>query len=146
MDYFQMTAPCGLDCFNCHFYLAHEDEEAMRLVAELAKTYGFPVEKALCQGCRSHNGRVPLQVHSFGESHRCAAYECAKEKGMAFCGDCGDFPCDNLHPYADQAGSLPHNMKVFNLCLINKMGLIKWAESKAADVRQVYFNKPWTLA
>jgi hypothetical protein len=30
--------------------------------------------------------------------------------------------------------------------LINKMGLEKWAESKASVVRQVYFNKPWSLA
>ena len=29
MDYYQMTAPCGLDCFNCTFFLAHEDQEAM---------------------------------------------------------------------------------------------------------------------
>jgi hypothetical protein len=27
MDYYQMTAPCGLDCFNCTFFLAHENQE-----------------------------------------------------------------------------------------------------------------------
>jgi hypothetical protein len=26
------------------------------------------------------------------------------------------------------------------------MGLDKWAESKAAEVRQVYFTHPWSLA
>jgi hypothetical protein len=26
------------------------------------------------------------------------------------------------------------------------MGLEKWAESKASEVRKVYFTKPWTLA
>jgi len=26
------------------------------------------------------------------------------------------------------------------------MGLEKWAESKAGDVRKTYFTKPWTLA
>jgi len=26
------------------------------------------------------------------------------------------------------------------------MGLEKWAESKAGDVRKTYFSKPWTLA
>jgi hypothetical protein len=44
------------------------------------------------------------------------------------------------------AGDLPHNIKVFNLCLINKMGLKKWAETKALEVRNNYFKKPWTLA
>lgn len=146
MDNFQMTAPCGLDCFNCHFYLAHEDNEAMSKVEEMSRQYNIPVEIMLCNGCRAHNGQIPLQKHVFGEAHRCAAYECSKGKGLNFCGDCDEFPCDNLHPYADKAGVLPHNIKVFNLCLINKMGLEKWAKSKASEVREVYFTKPWTLA
>jgi len=66
-------------------------------------------------------------------------------KGHHFCGDCDDFPCDNFHPYADKAGTTPHNIKIVNLCLINKMGLEKWAKTKAADVREVCFTKPWTL-
>jgi len=65
---------------------------------------------------------------------------------VAFCGECEDFPCDYLHPLADKAQTLPHNIKVFNLCLINRMGLEQWATSKAAEVRTTYFNKPWSLA
>jgi hypothetical protein len=141
-----MTAPCGLDCFNCRFFLAHEDPEARAEVEELSRQYEIPMEKWLCRGCRDHDGRIPLQLHLFGEAHRCAAYECSKEKGLVFCGECEDFPCDNLHPYADMAAELPHNIKVFNLCLINKMGLEKWAESKAGEVRETYFTTPWTLA
>ena len=38
MDYYQMTAPCGLDCFNCHFYLARKDKEAMGTVKKLARS------------------------------------------------------------------------------------------------------------
>jgi len=146
MDYFQMTAPCGLDCFNCHFYLAQEDQDAMNTVVKISKDYNIPLEVMLCKGCRNHDGRIPLQKHVFGEAHRCAAYECSKEKGLNFCGDCDQFPCDNLHPYADKASELPHNIKVFNLCLINKLGLEKWAVSKASEVRQDYFTKPWTLS
>ena len=145
MDYFQMTAPCGLDCFNCHFFLAHEDPEAMNTVKKLSEDYNIPVKIMLCNGCRQHNGQIPLQKHVFGEAHRCAAYECSQSKDLEFCSDCDEFPCDKLHPYADKAGDLPHNIKVFNLCLINKMGLEKWAESKASEVRKTYFTKPWTL-
>ncbi len=146
MDYFNMTAPCGLDCFNCTFYLAYENLEAMNQVKAWSKELDIPVETMLCHGCRSHDGQIPLQKHLFGERHRCAAYECSKSKDLNFCGECEDFPCDNLHPYADKAATLPHNIKVFNLCLINKMGLEKWAESKAGRVRNDYFNKPWSLA
>lgn len=146
MDYYKMTAPCGLDCFNCPFYLARENPESMRQLGQWSEQYDVPLEVMHCNGCRNHDGRIPLQKHLFGESHRCAAYECAKARGIDFCGECDDFPCDNLHPYADKAGEVPHNFKVFNLCLINKMGLEKWAESKAAEVRKTYFNKPWALA
>jgi len=145
MDYFQMTAPCGLDCFNCHFFLAHENKEAMRTVERLAKEHDIPIEIMLCKGCRDHNGRIPLQKHVFGEAHRCAAYECSRERQLKFCGDCEEFPCDTLHPYADMADQIPHNIKVFNLCLIKKLGLQQWAATKAGNVRTVYFSKPWTL-
>jgi hypothetical protein len=146
MDFFQMTAPCGLDCFNCDLFLAHENAEAMARVKTMSETNKIPVEKLLCNGCRSQNGRIPVIQAFMGEEHRCAAYECSQGKGLKFCGDCDDFPCDNLHPYADRAGQVPHNYKVFNSCLIKKMGLEKWAESKAAEVRKTYFTKPWTLA
>jgi hypothetical protein len=146
MDYYQLTAPCGLDCFNCHFYLARKDKEAMNTVKKLSEDFNIPFEIMLCNGCRSHNGQIPLQKHIFGDIHRCAAYECSQGKGLRYCGDCDEFPCENLHPYADMAGDLPHNIKVFNLCLIKKMGLEKWAKTKASEVRKIYFTKPWTLA
>lgn len=145
MDYFQMTAPCGLDCFNCHFHLANENQESMAIVEKISNEYKIPVEAMLCKGCRAHNGQIPIQKQVFGEAHHCAAYECSQEKGCSFCADCDQFPCDNLHPYADKAADLPHNIKVFNLCLIKKMGLERWAEHKAIEVRKVYFTKPWTL-
>jgi hypothetical protein len=145
MDYLKMTAPCGLDCFNCHFFLARADKEAMKTVEKLSAKHSIPIDVMLCKGCRCHNGQIPLQKHVFGEGHRCAAYECSKEKGLDFCGDCDQFPCDNLHPYADMASQLPHNIKVFNLCLIKKMGLDNWAQSKASEVRKTYFSKPWSL-
>lgn len=146
MDYFQMTAPCGLDCFNCQLYLAHENEDARAAVKKMSEAYKVPFEIMLCRGCRNHDGKVPLLKHLFGASHRCAAYECSKSKGLDFCGDCHEFPCDNLHPYADRSTELPHNMKVFNLCLIKKMGLEHWAASKASEVRETYFTSPWTLS
>ncbi len=145
MNYLQMTAPCGLDCFNCQFYLAKTDQEALMKVEELSKQFNIPVATMLCNGCRNHDGRIPLQKHIFGEAHRCVAYECSKSRNLDFCGDCEEFPCDTLHPYADKAAILPHNTKVFNLCLIKKLGLEKWAEDKASRVRETYFTKPWTL-
>ena len=138
MDYRQMTAPCGLDCFNCPVYLAREDEG---LRTKISQNMGIPAEQASCQGCRNEKGTIP----SFNMTEPCSVYKCTEEKGIDFCYDCSDFPCDHLHPYADKASLLPHNTKVFNLCLIKKMGLEAWAETKAKSVKSTYFKGEFKL-
>jgi hypothetical protein len=146
MDHLQMTAPCGLDCFNCTFNPVQEDEKVMKQVELWSEEYNLPTDVMLCQGCRNHDGQIPLQKHLFGDAHRPAAYQCSKTKNVVFCVECEAFPCDYLHPCTDRAQTLPHNIKVFNLCLINRMGFEQWATSKAAEVRDTYFSKPWSLA
>lgn len=146
MDYNRMTAPCGLDCFNCPLHTAAENSDAMTQVKQWSKEFGVPVEVMKCRGCRNHNGKIPAQLYLNGEAHHCAVYECTKKKRHRNCGECDDFPCDHLHPYADRASEVPHNTKVFNLCLIKKLGLRKWSEFKASDVRYTYFTKPWRLS
>ncbi len=133
MDYRQMTAPCGLDCFNCPLYLARENEE---LRAAISKNMGRPLEKASCKGCRNENGTIPF----LNMTEPCNVYRCTEKRGVDFCCDCSDFPCDYLHPYADMASVVPHNTKVFNLCLIKRMGLEAWAETKAKSVKDTYYK------
>ena len=133
MDYKQMTAPCGLDCFNCPLYLASENEE---LRTAISKNMGIPYEKAFCIGCRNENGTIPF----LNMTEPCNVYKCIEKKGIDFCCDCSDFPCDHLHPYADMASQRPHNTKVFNLCLIKRMGLEAWAETRAKSVKDTYFK------
>ena len=133
MDYRQMTAPCGLDCFNCPMYLANENE---KLRTAIANNIGIPFEKAVCKGCRNEKGTIPF----LGMIEPCTVYKCIEKKGLSYCCDCPDFPCDHLHPYADKASLVPHNTKVFNLCLIKKMGLESWAETKAKSVKDTYFK------
>jgi hypothetical protein len=36
-------------------------------------------------------------------------------------------------------------MKVFNLCLIRKVGVEKWASEKAKLVRDTYFGGKWNI-
>lgn len=139
MDYQQMTAPCGLDCFNCIGYLANGNPEMLPLIAKALDIPPEHAEKAVCKGCRNQNGKIPFLPT------KCRVYPCSEHKKVAFCCDCPDFPCDYLHPYADKAAKVPHNVKVFNLCLIKKMGLETWAEEKAWSVREDYFKANWKL-
>ncbi|MBI4962206.1 MAG: DUF3795 domain-containing protein [Desulfomonile tiedjei] len=135
MDYHHMTAPCGLPCFECYAYFANENEELRKMVA---KELNLPLERATCPGCRNANGEPPLVPMS------CNVYPCAEEKGLEHCGECSDFPCDHLHPYADNHKRW-HNTKVFHLCLIRKMGLEEWAENKAKSVFQTYLFEKFKL-
>ena len=138
MDYKQMTAPCGLDCWNCPVYLATNDEG---LKTKIAQKRGIPVEQVSCQGCRAENGVIPF----LNMTEPCSVYRCAESNGVSFCCECSDFPCDHLHPFADMASQVPHNTKVFNLCLIKKMGLESWAETKAKSVKSTYFKGKFQL-
>lgn len=133
MDYRNMTAPCGLDCFNCPLYLASQDEQ---LKQKIAASMGLPLERAKCAGCRNEGGRI----EAVGMKEECKVYRCVQARGVEICSDCDDFPCDNLHPYADRADQVPHNTKVFNLALIRKMGLEKWSQEKARNVKRTYFK------
>ena len=51
-----------------------------------------------------------------------------------------DFPCGLLHPLAHGADRFPHNLKVFNLCMIKKMGLENWAKNKSKQSFDRYYN------
>jgi len=139
MDLRELTAPCGLDCFNCVFYLANDNEAARTQVESFAQQFGLTLERALCKGCRARSGVPALRIEP------CKVFKCISSKGIELCSDCSDFPCDNLHPYADMATIVPHNMKVFNLCLIRKMGVEKWAREKAKLVRDTYFGGKWNI-
>ncbi len=149
VDYLLKTAPCGLDCFNCVFYLAREDSRAMEELERYQRVLGVPVEVMFCRGCRPQGGCIKLHLNPMvsnrSEGEPCPAYACSRAKGVDFCFQCDEFPCDHLHPYADRADKVPHNTKVFNLCLIRKMGLERWAEEKALRVRETYSTKWWSL-
>ncbi|MBN1381336.1 MAG: DUF3795 domain-containing protein [Deltaproteobacteria bacterium] len=138
MDYMKMTAPCGLDCFNCPVYMAGDNEDLRK---KIAQNMGMPEEKVVCKGCRAENGTIPF----LDMTEPCRVYQCIKKKNIDFCCNCTDFPCDYLHPYAEMAEQRPHNTKVFNLCLIKKMGLQPWAETKAKSVRDTYFKGKFKL-
>jgi len=138
MDYRQMTAPCGLDCFNCPMLLAKDNAD---LRSKIARNMNIPEDQAYCEGCRNEKGAI----RALGMTEPCSVYRCTEEKGLDFCSDCADFPCDNLHPYADRAAEVPHNTKVFNLCLIKKMGLERWAQDKAKSVKGTYFKGAFKL-
>ena len=135
IDYEYMTAPCGLPCFECYLYLAQFDQEMADMIAGVLN---LPPEEVRCRGCRAEDGQC---AHLAME---CRVYQCVQKKGMPTCAECEDFPCDYLHPYADQAMK-PHKSKVYHLCRIRKVGLEKWAREEAGGILDTDSYGKWTL-
>ena len=96
--YLNDHAPCGIYCKRCPGVKAYN-----------------------CKGCRIQKG----QVKNFPT---CKTYQCVQEKGFNFCYECEDFPCENLQPILNFEIFVPHNSKIYNLLMIQKLGLAKWNE------------------
>ena len=140
IDYEYMTAPCGIPCFECKVNVEKPSLKTFLLSNGgkflLFKKFNLKWNDSICRGCRAEEGRCK----AVGFKEPCKVYACTHEKGIDFCYECDDFPCDHLHPYKNKALLLPHNTKVFNLCLIKKMGVQEWAKTKAKDVSEQYYK------
>lgn len=136
MDYKKMTAACGRDCFNCFFYLATKDENYKMA---LSKKLGLEPDKVTCKGCREIEGQCQA-LKNYGFSGDCKIYKCVQKNKVTFCYECNNFPCDLLQPLADRGDKFPHNLKVFNLCMIQKMGLENWAKHESKRIFDRYYN------
>ena len=133
----KMTSPCGLPCFHCPAHLASTNPEIRKIVSE---TLGVPEEKAACEGCKPQEGRIKLLKPDI----QCKIYACAAEKEIDFCHECDDFPCERFQPYADKA-QYPHNSKMYQLCMMKKLGFEKWAEEEARKIWDNYRTKPFSF-
>jgi hypothetical protein len=130
MNKTELTAPCGLDCFNCPIYEGNITDEIKR---KNAAATGVNEEDIPCKGCLGQRG-------GFYWMPSCATYECVMARGLRFCFECDEFPCSKLQPAVDGANFFPHNMKVYNLCRIKAVGVEQWAEAEASEIRKRYYQ------
>lgn len=126
----RLTAPCGLDCFNCDL---HESNITPELRGALAARLGRQPDAAACLGCRPQSG-----INAFVGV--CPTFQCAVERELDYCFECELFPCRRLAPARDGADRYPHNLKLFNLCRMKAVGTARWAEREAAGARERYFT------
>jgi hypothetical protein len=125
----RLVAPCGIDCGNCILNTCTDDPAMIdHLVAR-----GIPREKLPCAGCRNVKGNCPVIASA------CETFVCISQKEVEYCFQCADFPCSKLCPSAQRAEVLPHNMKVFNLCTIDRIGVEGFVKV-SADVERLYFK------
>jgi hypothetical protein len=130
----KVVAPCGIDCFNCELYEDNVTEAFQERMSAITK---MPKEQMICTGCK--DGNICLLLKAQGKN--CKTHDCAREKKVDYCFQCDTFPCSLLMPLASGAERFPHNIKMYNLCLMKRIGVEAWKE-QARDIRNTYYSKP----
>jgi hypothetical protein len=110
----RLAGPCGLFCSSCKVYIATRDQAAIR--KSIAESLYLPKLSLECNGCRSNS-----RHHTCKECH---IRDCAALKGLDFCGECSDYPCEKLSEF--QTGR-PHCAELFaNQDRILEAGFETW--------------------
>ncbi len=111
----RLASVCGLFCPACFVFIAtREDPERFRAIA---KRFGKPEEDVRCSGCRSDE-------RCFYSRKKCRMAPCACERGVDFCGECGEYPCDDLKAFQAE---MPHRMELWEShARIREAGYLTW--------------------
>jgi len=129
----ELIAYCGIYCRLCEYYTGRirdsarhlldivKSHDELKLFADTAKAFDFENfvkglewisnEISPCVGgCRGGGG--------WGD---CPLRRCCVEKGVRFCYECNDFPCETLKKFPKRVDELNE---------ISKMGLEGWMKQK----------------
>ena len=107
----QYIAYCGLDCENCKARIAtvNDDDSLRQKVAkEWSDLNGVEItpEMINCVGCRIDGVKTP-----YCES-LCPIRQCALERGLETCGDCGKMEsCDKLRAITEHNADALNRLK-----------------------------------
>jgi hypothetical protein len=110
----RLAAVCGLFCPACTVFIGtKEDPERLKGIAERLHR---SVEELQCNGCRTEKRCY------YCES--CKTTKCAAEKGVTFCGQCTEYPCEELKAFQAE---MPHRIELWkSQKRIKEVGHEKW--------------------
>ena len=117
-----LAAVCGLYCGACSILIGTAEDPAR--LKRFAERVHLSEEAVRCHGCRSGK-RWPY-------CDSCKMFACAAEKGIDFCSDCGDYPCNELTRFQAE---MPHRLDLWvDLDRIRSVGHGRWVE----EVKEKY--------
>lgn len=109
------AAVCGLLCNACGIYIATQ-ENNLEHMQSIAARLQIPLEKVSCNDCRSEQ----LSAHR----KDCQFRDCASKKGIEFCSQCPEYPCNQLTEFQSK---MPHRTELFHsLELLKEKGWENW--------------------
>lgn len=120
-----LISVCGLNCIKCDMYqAAHGDKKLQKEIVEWFKTkrnQTIRPEQIKCKGCRGS-----LDNHW---SSDCKMMLCARKKGMQYCFECEEFPCEEVNKFASDG--VPHHKKtVENAKRMKEIGIEAWIKEQ----------------
>ena len=123
----KLVAPCGLYCGACFIYIARKrcDEAALDAAAKgITERRGWvikPKEDLVCDGCLSSQLAIVCS--------RCVMRACALEKGITYCAQCADFPCQTIIDFNNDGR--PHHSEVLaNVRRQQEIGIDVWLDEQ----------------
>lgn len=115
MSKHRYDAYCGLYCGACEIVNAQTAEDKRRV----GEVWGADPEQVHCAGCKTDT----LFIHC----HKCPIRTCAQDKGIEFCFECSDYPCNIYEEGREIVEQLPHlKATVINQKFIKEYGVKRW--------------------
>lgn len=121
MDY-RYDTYCGLYCGACPILRANRQG----VVEEQAAEWKTTPEEITCHGCKSSV--------VFGYCRTCEMKACAAERELEACVECGDYPCERVTAFRDDAWP-HHSVVVRNSEALRAVGLQEWLEDQVCRWR-----------
>jgi len=122
----QLVGICGLYCGACPGYLAYRENDVEEL-NRISQRVGIPVGEVRCNGCLSD--RVLPQCVDCRHGFR----GCAEDKGVTWCFQCPEMPCQRLRDFLDihVVNGISHHAHVIdNLQYMKENGVEKWVKKQ----------------
>ncbi len=115
-----LAAVCGLFCPACTIYIGtKEDQQRLKAIASRIKR---STDEMQCHGCRT-------ETRCFYCRDVCTMSKCAADKGVDFCGQCPEYPCDALRAFQE---AMPHRIELWQSQeRIKEAGYETWYEEMA---------------
>jgi hypothetical protein len=110
----RLAGSCGLFCPSCKIFIASHDHAEIR--KRIAESLHLPRLDLECEGCRSDSRYHFCQT--------CDIKHCSSTKGLDYCGECLDYPCEKLSQFQM---CRPHCAELFaNQDRIQEAGFETW--------------------
>ncbi len=120
MNPFNPDTYCGIYCGACSIAARGRTGRADAFAACLG---GVPREELACGGCKSDTIYAGCSI--------CSLRRCAREKNVAHCIDCVDYPCKSYSTWQTMAKFLPHTREAASSLEAMKLdGADRWLDAQ----------------